>query len=290
MSRVREKIIAYFWIVFAIFIPAMSFAGTREVTLGRYYQTAGSDELSPLEWKVLAEESDRLLLITKYCVNELPYNETRTNVTWETCTLRHWLNNEFLMSVFNSEERTAIIQAESDKVFLLSRSEVQSFMPNESDRQCSPTDYAQNNGVYMNNRGLCAWWTRSQGSAPNQAVYLSSSGAFGRGGHYVDDRVIAVRPSVWVKKNFFAENFLYSVKPTQQKAFEAENQILPLMKQEKPFEVKELHDYFLANPEQALKEFDRKRFEASGTVLRTGPDGVFGEPCIELSDSMNGKC
>ena len=39
-----------------------------------------------------------------------------------------------------------------------------------------------------------------------------------------------------------------------------------------------------------MQEFDRKRIEVKGVVLRKGPDRAFGQPSIELSDAPTGKC
>ena len=280
---------------------------------GRYYKAANARELSPIEWFILDETSDALLLIAKNCIDDQPYNEVRKNVTWENCTLRKWLNGEFFSVAFSPEEQAAIILADlpagkdprystdpgnstRDKVFALNCDEVIKYMPREEDRQVSPISYARRRGAYTNAKGDCAWWTRSPGPDNTQASYLSSAGGFGSRAHYVDDDVIGVRPAVWVKKSFFdadtkdAAKILFSTKPDAQKAYEAENTLFPVMKQNAPFNVKELYDYFFGNPEKALREFDRKRFEVQGIVLRTGPDGVFGQPSVELSDKTGGKC
>ncbi|MBQ4379309.1 MAG: hypothetical protein II821_08960 [Treponema sp.] len=112
--------------------------------------------------------------MTKKCLDEIPYNEHRVFVTWENCSLRQWLNNEIFNTAFTDEEKASIISSVlSDKVFVLSREEVLKYLPDETDRQCIPTEYSLNRGTYVNDRGLCAWWTRD--SAPNaKAVYLSS--------------------------------------------------------------------------------------------------------------------
>ena len=38
------------------------------------------------------------------------YNEEDTDVTWETNTLRKWLNNDFYNTAFTSDEQGAIIE------------------------------------------------------------------------------------------------------------------------------------------------------------------------------------
>ena len=269
------------------------FAAFREMEFGRYYQNANSKELLPVEWLVLEENESRILLMTKKCVDEIPYNGRRENVTWENCSLRQWLNNEFFNTAFTDEEKASIIPAVlSDKVFALSREEVLRYLPDETDRQCVPTEHSLNRGTYVNGSGLCAWWTRDE-DKNSQAVYLSSYGTFGNRPHYVDENIIGVRPAIRVRKNFSeteAERFLYSVKPSPQKAYEIETKLQPVLEQKAPFNVKELYDYFLKNPQKAVQEFDRKRIEVKGVVLRKGPDRAFGQPSIELSDAPTGKC
>lgn len=293
------KRVFIFALILTFLFSAECFAEFNEITFGRYFQSATSQELSPIEWLVLEDNGDELLLITKKCIDEIPYNERRTNVTWESCTLRKWLNDQFISTAFTNDEKGSIIPAVlSDKVFMLDRNEVIKYMPNETDRQCEPTDYAQSRGTYTNESGLCAWWTRSPGQNNSQAVYLSSYGSFGRRPHYVNDNVIGVRPVIRIRKNFAAseldiieaEKYLHSVKPDSQKAYEVETRLQPMMKQEAPFNVKELYDYFLRNPQKALQEFDRKRIEVQGVVLNKGPDRAFGQPSIELSDMPGGKC
>ncbi len=281
----RHKILAC-----AVLFAVMMSAECSALQFGRYYQEADSQEMSPVEWLVLDETDDALLLITARCIDEIPYNERRANVKWDDCSLREWLNGEFLRTAFTSTERSAIITSGlPGKVFALSREEVIKYMPEEADRQCTPTAYSRSRVTYINGNGLCAWRTRTP-AGNSQAVYLSSYGTFGNRPHYVDDNVIGVRPALWVSKRAVAGAVLYSVKPDSRKAYEAENTVFPMMKQEAPFDAKELHEYFFRNPHKALQEFDGKRIEAEGVVLRTGPDGVFGQPCIELSDRAGGKC
>ena len=74
---------------------------------GQYPQNQGAAP-EPIAWKVLRRESDRILLISKYVLDCKPYNTTQTDVTWETCSLRKWLNHEFLYAAFTAEERKRI--------------------------------------------------------------------------------------------------------------------------------------------------------------------------------------
>ena len=62
----------------------------------------------PIEWKVLDENENGKLLISRYVLDNVPYNNEYKEVTWETCTLRSWLNNEFLNTAFDYEEQSLI--------------------------------------------------------------------------------------------------------------------------------------------------------------------------------------
>ncbi|MBQ7220528.1 MAG: hypothetical protein IJS28_06065 [Synergistaceae bacterium] len=274
----------YALVLMSVMLASECFGEFREVQFGKYYRD--SEELSPITWLVLYEDSDSLLLITKYCIDSIPYNETRATVTWEACTLRQWLNGEFLHTAFTSQEQEAI----SRSVFLLSLDDAVKYMPNDSDRRCSPTSYAISRGAYTNGEGLCAWWTSSPGRTPTQAAYFSSYGTIGNRPHYVDEGIIGVRPAVRVNRNAFDGAWVFSVKPTHEKARIVETRIQPLVEQSAPFEVKALYEYFLTESRKALREFDMKRLTVEGVVLRKGPDGVFGQPSIELTDSAGGKC
>ena len=275
----------YALVLMGVMFASECFGEFREVQFGKYYQASGS-EMTPIRWLVLDEDADSLLLITKDCIDSLPYNETRANISWETCTLRQWLNGEFLQAAFTAQEQEAV----SRNVFLLTLEDAVKYMPSDSERKCSPTSYAMSRGAYTNGEGLCAWWTSSPARSPMQAAYFSSYGTVGNRPHYVDETIIGVRPAVRVKRNAFDGAWVFSVKPDSRKAQEVETRIQPLVEHSSPFNVKELYDHFLTDSRKALREFDMKRLAVEGIVLRSGPDGVFGQPSIELTDGAGGKC
>ena len=79
------------------------------VTFGHYEQDNNTNNgKEVIEWKVLDKADGRALLLSKYGLDAKPYNETDTDVTWETCTLRSWLNNSFFEEAFSTSEQSAI--------------------------------------------------------------------------------------------------------------------------------------------------------------------------------------
>lgn len=104
-----------------------------------------------IEWLVLAKEGTKILVISKEALDCKPYNTSYTDVTWETCTLRKWLNNDFINAAFSADERTMIPtvtvsadknpdystnpgNATQDQVFLLSITEVNKYFSSDSAR------------------------------------------------------------------------------------------------------------------------------------------------------------
>ena len=85
------------------------FAVGNYVTFGEYPQTTAGEDMTPIEWLVLARDGNKALLISRYGLDAQKYNTINTGVTWEKCTLRTWLNNAFYNKAFNSAEQTAIL-------------------------------------------------------------------------------------------------------------------------------------------------------------------------------------
>lgn len=69
-----------------------------------------NDEKMPIRWRILSRDGDDAYVIADQVLDAKPYNEERTDVTWETCSLRKWLNGEFYNNAFTAEEQGAVIE------------------------------------------------------------------------------------------------------------------------------------------------------------------------------------
>lgn len=92
-----------------------------------------------------------------------------------------------------------------DQVFLLSIPEVKKYFSSEAERQCKPTDYAKEQGCFVNGDGNCAWWLRSPGySSKSDRVNIFHNasvrvfGAVDTYGDSVSEVDLAVRPALWI--------------------------------------------------------------------------------------------
>lgn len=119
-------------------------------------------------------------MISKYALDCQPYNEVYKSVTWETCTLRKWLNDEFINEAFSKNEQayipTATVpahknpeydtdpgKATKDKVFLLSAVEAEKYFSSDNERKCKATYYAEANGASVTSNRYSSWLLRSPG-------------------------------------------------------------------------------------------------------------------------------
>lgn len=168
-----------------------------EIIFGSYEQDGDiSNGTEDIEWIVLKREGNKVLVISKYCIEQKPFNETLDNVTWERSTLRKWLNNDFYNDAFSEDQQAKITSSNIenvgndtvDKVFLLSESEAIDYFDSDSDRRASATDYVSTSHCY--------WFLRTTGSVSNVA-HVDYKGFVG---YYENvDRNWWVRPAMWIE-------------------------------------------------------------------------------------------
>lgn len=191
------------------------------VFFGNYPQRNLVD-YEPVEWIVLELDRDngRALLISRYVLDCVPYNQEPGVVNWENCTLRGWLNHNFLNRAFSTAERRAILLTDvdndpsqgryetdagedtQDRVFLLSYAEAWRYFPTDYERMVLPTACAMVHDVWtskvfvLNNRPTCNWWLRSPGKTKTIACLVGEGGRQDNGNVYYPNA--GVRPVIWV--------------------------------------------------------------------------------------------
>ena len=167
-----------------------------------------------VEWLVLDKQEDKMLVISRYGLDCKPYNMEGGGGTWETSSLREWLNGEFYKTAFISEEKnvilTSVVTADNpmydtiagndttDKVFLLSKDEASLYFTDTGAEKCIGTPYCFARGARKNNDDdTCGWWLRSLGHYNNSAAYVKTSDdydiAFAK-----HSAPYAVRPAMWI--------------------------------------------------------------------------------------------
>ena len=201
------------------------------ITFGTYEQDNNTGNgAEPIEWLVLDNQGDRMLVISRYGLDSQEYNERRTSVTWETCGLRSWLNSEFYNTAFSDSEKALIRtttlsnpdnakyntsggNATNDNVFCLSIDEAKAYFGADSKdsngntinkaRATKPTAYAVAMGAWTSSStewygGNCEWWLRSPGVDQGYAAGVGYYGNVFEYGFRVYYVTYAVRPALWI--------------------------------------------------------------------------------------------
>lgn len=193
---------------------------TETYTFGSYEQDGDSSNgKEPIEWLVLDRDGDRVLLISKYALDYqsfMPFYEPVTEpYTWESCSLRRWLNGTFLNAAFSADEQqrlltTTVITSPGslhrengpvtteDRVFLLSNTEVYAYFASEAATAAEYTAYALSENPWPGNAatpGPADWWLRTtDGYDHPDGVY--ADGRVGEGARAYEGEY--VRPAIWI--------------------------------------------------------------------------------------------
>lgn len=163
----------------------------------------GKWEEEPLSWIVLERKEDRLLLITENILKTGSYHETSAWISWETCSLRSWLNNDFYHSGFSRAERSVIAETTipnddnphyksdggkdtKDRIFLLSTDEAETYFPTPEERMCS----------YLGTESW--WWLRTPGKFQYNAAAVRNTGVVYYYGEKIHFRFVGIRPALWI--------------------------------------------------------------------------------------------
>ncbi len=189
-------------------------------TFGTYEQdNDSSNGKEEIEWVVLDKEDDRMLVISRYALDNQRFNSSRVSVTWETSSLREWLNSTFYDDAFSESEKQLILTSNitadknpdystdqgndtEDNIFLLSISEANKYFSSDSSRQCKATNYTYSKGAFKSdNNSNCWWWLRTSGGSPAHTSCVSDVGRVYNGGYYISSDIYAVRPAFWINLN-----------------------------------------------------------------------------------------
>jgi hypothetical protein len=195
-------------------------------------------QFSGYDWRVLEVDTlnKRKLVLSEKVLEERAYNVKYTDVTWETCDLRKYLNGEFLnrldgkrivpINNLNSNNPwydTTGGNNTIDSVFLLSLDEVIKYFGDSGDLMNRKGWYWEDrkfvlkdgqgwaiNDQYNDSRiaydvndvaKACWWWLRSPGSSSDGAANVYGGGSvdvIGINVHSYDFDYGGVRPALWL--------------------------------------------------------------------------------------------
>ena len=175
----------------------------------------------PHDWRVMDVQGSRALIMTDLVVGASWYNSMET-VTWETSSIRAWLNNEFLDRFSHQElamiSETTVVNNDNpwfyiyggndtqDMVFLLSIEEVVRFFGDSGQLANRPLGTWSISDMHDDARiaELAAdsptwWWLRSPGNFPYHAAFVSAYGHIYLNGYNVSWTQGGIRPALWIE-------------------------------------------------------------------------------------------
>lgn len=211
---------------------AVSAAADRE----QHYRWADTEawhyfEYTPMKWRVLRLDGSVAMLLSDRMPDVCPFNSEATDVCWEQCSLRRWLNGEFLDRAFSANEQSAIVTtdienapnyyfgtssgpATRDRVFVLSEKEIfateaaksYGFYPDDElddkARRFTATMYAKCRGAWWSSKdtqlGNSFWSTRTNGYTMANTTFVGDAGDIYNRGIAVTCNDIAVLPALIV--------------------------------------------------------------------------------------------
>ncbi len=191
----------------------------------------GNYQGEDIEWRVLDVKDGNVLLLSEYGLDVKPYHENASSdISWEECSLRQWLNGDFYESAFTDAEKKKIVPSTSegfpeynsraaggdysyfereteDNIFLLSYTETCHYISAEiavegkEDGLCYPTEYAKSSPEIDTYHGACGWWLGAgyRGYADKHGQFVVSP--YGKINVEEDAKSMkyAVRPALWMK-------------------------------------------------------------------------------------------
>lgn len=152
-------------------------------------------KLGKFDWKILDIRDNKALLAKKTVIDGIAYNNSLVDTSWETSTLRQWLNSDFLSQSFSDEERSSIVLSELDNI-ANSYTAIQAGNSTKDYIFILSLDEAQNyvDGLSKTEKNT---WLRTPGSNLTTAAFLSSDKTIMENGYPVNSDKLAVRPVLW---------------------------------------------------------------------------------------------
>lgn len=201
-----------------------------DIVLFGSYEQDGNEEngAEPLEWIVIKQEKNRVLMLTKYAFEVMDFAPQGSDGRWVISSIREWLNSTFYEQSFSEPEKQRTIitplqnyyredvwyarnaqgadfyhpgkeliedEETDDYIFLLTAEEADQL--DISIRICKPTTYALDNGAKIFRSGDCSWWLRSVGISQSTVGFVMQNREVGS--YYTVAEGRCVRAAVWVE-------------------------------------------------------------------------------------------
>jgi hypothetical protein len=184
-------------------------------------------EFGNIKWRVLDVQSDKVLLISEYMLEQRRYGSILNILTWSESEMRKYLNSEFYYK-FTAAERKRISETVTinvdnpwfgtpsgpdtkDKVFLLSLDEVVRYFGEsgrlrnrkypDNERWGFHDQYSENRIARSVDGEVGFWWLRSPGLLARDVAGISRDGYLHVSGTPDRNDLGWIRPALWLYRN-----------------------------------------------------------------------------------------
>ncbi|MCL2063011.1 MAG: carboxypeptidase-like regulatory domain-containing protein [Candidatus Cloacimonetes bacterium] len=175
------------------------------------------------DWVVLDIQDGKALIMCENLTEQRLYHHTNTEVTWESSSLRAYLNGEFFNSAaFSNNDRSRIVEVNNingnnqwygtnggantnDRIFILSVAQVVHYFGDSGQLDDRPLgvwyidDQFSQNRIATLNATPASWWLRSPGDNQLRAIYVHHAGNIFMDGYNVSSESLGVRPALWLE-------------------------------------------------------------------------------------------
>ncbi len=168
----------------------------------------------------------KVLLISRNVLQAIPLHNVYEDITWDDCTLRAWLNDEFVKDAFTKEEKEHILTSKNennanpalethgcgvteDQAFILSLEEAKAYLRTDEDYAligaADGTEYAKIKHLEVGEENTedakkACWWLRTPGVYQYSAAFVDRDGTIFENGAIANhETYCGVRPVVWVE-------------------------------------------------------------------------------------------
>lgn len=199
--------------------PAVALKAGDKVTFGHFEQDNNEGNgKEAIEWEVLDVNGEyALLLSANVLAFRTFYYDSYAGVTWETCSLRGWLNDNFLSDAFSADERSQIRTTRlvngnnsagvlggndtSDKVFVLTVDDVNKYLPTVEKRRARASETVRRGNWKLDDLDYVWWWLRTPGlgtKGKTTNAFATVPGEVNDMGELVSS-CSGVRPALWAR-------------------------------------------------------------------------------------------
>lgn len=127
-----------------------------------------------------------ILVLSRYVIDIRPYNTGKISAIWKSSSLCNWLNDNYFVNAFTSDEKKNILDNSMKKVFLLTVDDVFNYFQSDSERQ-----------AFLYDGTSVWWWLRYEYDNKEPAGVRVDGSVYGVGS-YVGNEDGGVRPAMWI--------------------------------------------------------------------------------------------